>query len=303
LKTKSYLILTIILLTLLTGACRVAFVNIGKSENVRPTKLYRYINDNKFEYEYLTLKLGAEFITEDSKESFSSIVRIQKDSIIWISLRSYNIEGARLIITKDSVKFINRINNTYYLGDFEFLRNRFSLDIDYTSIQAILTNSFFFYPEPDDQDKAISSLKPCEDSLYYCMSSISQRKYTRYYVDEKKQNKWERRLEKESGDDTDENLRYETSEFVYQIIKVVPDIYRVHDMYIENHIQRQSLYISYDKQIRSGGQYFPREILVELLTDSFGGKLILSIESVSNDNESMSFPFKISDKYQEIIIE
>lgn len=280
------------------------FVNRGKGENLRPAKLYRNIEENMFEFDNITMKFSAEMLSGDQSTEFSGIIRIEKDSLIWISLRSYNIEGARVCITNDSVKYLNRMDFTYYLGDFGFLTNMFQIDMDYNTLQSILTNNFFFYPEPEDTVKAIADLKQCDDSLYYCMSSLSQRKYSRYYVDEKRKQKWDRKLDKELLDTVGSSgNNYESNEFVFQIIKVLPGLFRVHDVYIENYIQQQSMYVLYDKQIQDGGQYFPREITMELKTPKFESKIVLKIESVSIDDDDVSYPFKISDKYKEIIIQ
>ena len=284
-------------------SCKVAYVGGNKGENLRPVKLYRELIENEFEYENLSLKFSAELKFGEESEEFSGIIRMQKDTAIWISLRSYNIEGARFLITKDSVKFINRLEKTYYTGGFNFIKNRFEMDMDYNMIQAIITNSFFFYPTPEDTAKAVADFKPCYDSTLYCMSSISERKYIKYYVDEKNQGRWERKLEKEIEDTVGvENLSLEASEFVFQFVKVMPDLYRTHNMFLENYIQQQSLYVEYGKQYLVDGQYFPHNILIEITTPRFAPVLEINIESVTIDAESMSFPFKISNKYQKIEI-
>lgn len=292
------------MLILLMFSCKVVFVNKEKSENLRPAKLYKSLVDNAFEFENMTLKFSAELFNGETSETFSGIIRIQRDSIIWLSLRSYNIEGARVCITQDSVKYLNRIDNTYYLGDFAFLTDRFQIDMDYKTLESILSNNFFFYPAPEDTAKAINDFKPCDDSIYHCMSSISKRKYVRYYVDDKGQQRIDRRMEKESQDTAGRLFnRYESDELVYQIVKVVPELYRVHDVYVENSFQQQSLYILYGKQALVETQFFPQEITLELLTPKFETKLVLTIESVTVNTTDMSYPFKISDKYQQIIIE
>jgi hypothetical protein len=285
-------------------SCKVAFVNREKGENLRPAKLYKNLEENMFEYDNITVKFSAEIISGEQSDEFSGIIRIQNDSLIWISLRSYNIEGARICITPDSVKYLNRMDFTYYVGDFAFITEMFQIDMDYNTIQSIISNNFFFYPEPEDTAKAIGNFKPCDDSSYYCMSSISQRKYTRYYVDDKRTQRWDRKLDKEVLDTAgNKGYKYESNEFVFQTVKVLPELFRVHDVYIENYIQQQSLYVMYDKQMLCDGQYFPHEITMELQTPKFASKIILNIESVTIDDDDVSYPFKISDKYQEIIIQ
>lgn len=286
------------------ASCKVIYVNRGKSENIRPAKLYKHIEENAFEYDNLTLKFSAEMLNGESSETFSAIVRSKKDSIIWLSLRSYNIEGARVCITRDSVKYLNRLDNTYYQGDYNFLIDRFQLDIDYNTLESILTNNFFFYPATEDTARTVSDFKQCEDSIYYCMSSISKRKFTKYYVDNKGPERIERKLERESQDTLNRLFnRTETEDFVYQIVKVVPELYRVQSMYIENYVQQQSLFVLYDKQVLVASQFFPHEITLELFTPKFETKVVLHIESVTVNNTDMSFPFKIANKYKEIIIE
>lgn len=298
-KVKYSLLIIGVLATI--WSCKVAFVGGGRGENLRPPKLYKEVVEHSFEFENLTLKFSADMYVGEEKQEFSGIMRMQKDTAIWISLRSFNIEGVRVLITKDSVKFINRLEKTYYEGDFNFLTSRFEMDMDYNMIEAIFTNSFFFYPQPDDSAKAISNFKQCYDSSLYCMSSISERKYSRYYIEEKNQGRWERKLEKEISDTVGEDIvEYQTNEFVFQFVKVLPDLFRVHDMYLENYIQQQSLYIEYGKQYLVENQYFPHEISVEIITPRFVTNLKINIESVTIDSESMSFPFKISDKYERI---
>lgn len=289
---------------MLMASCKVVYVHNGKSENIRPAKLYKSIDENSFDYNNLTLKFSAEVFNQESSETFSAIARIKKDSIIWLSLRSYNIEGARVCITRDSVKYLNRIDNTYHQGDFSFLTERFNIDIDYITLEHILTNNFFFYPATEDTAKTVSDFKQCDDSIYHCMSSISRRKFTKYYVDDKGPERIERKIERESQDSTGRLFnRSESDDLIYQTIKVVPELYRVRSIYIENYVQQESLYVLYDKQVMVNSQFFPHEISLELFTPKFETKVVLHIESVTVNNTDMSFPFKIADKYKEIKIE
>lgn len=286
---------------LIVASCKVAFVGGSKGENLRPGKLYKKLIENEFEYEHLSIKFSAEIRFGEEKEEFSGMIRMTKDQAIWISLRSYNIEGARFLVTQDSVKFINRLDKTYYVGDSEFLKARFDMDMNYDMLQSIITNSFFFYPVTEDTEKAVANFKSCYDSTFYCMSSISERKYSRYYIDERNQGRWERKLEKEIEDTVGlESDVYEANEFIFQFVKVVPELYRIHDMFLENYIQQQSLYIEYDKLYLVDNQYFPHHFLVELTTPKFATQLEINIESITIESEPLSFPFKISDKYTKI---
>jgi hypothetical protein len=294
---RKILIFVAILFVITVASCKVAFVGGTKTENLKPVKLYEQVKCSEFQYDDLNMKLSAEVLMGNKKETFSGIVRIQKDSIIWISLRAYSVEGARLCFTKDSIKYINRLNNTYYVDDFEIFAKKFGFDIDYKTLQSILTNSFFFYPCVYDEDIAISNFKQCQDNQYHCISSISKRKYSKYYSDDTRSAKWERKLEKEIRDSL--GVR-EVNDFVFQTVKIMPEIFRIQDMYLENYITQQSLFLSYEKQIMEENQFFPRIINMEIVTSGINMNLKLNVESVSINPKSLSFPFKISDKYIKI---
>jgi hypothetical protein len=283
-------------------SCKNKFITYGVKDvdNIRPVRLYKHLLENEFEFDYLSIKFSAVLEDISGNQSFSGVIRIKHDSIIWISLRSFNIEGARIAITQDSIKFLNRLNTTYFVGDYRYLTEAFAIDLDYSSLEAIITNNFFFYPPltSDDSVKAIQNFKSCDDSAYYCMSSISQRKFKRYYIDRRIPERKEKKLGKD-----DSRISYETNEFVFQIIKVYPTIFKISEMLVENYYQNQKMRIFYDKHFKVGTQDFPNSIKINISTNSINSTINFSIENVILEDKSLSFPFKITEKYQEIKLE
>jgi hypothetical protein len=60
----------------------------------------------------------------DNNIGLKGQMRMQNDSVIWISLSlKLGIEVARVMITDDSVKFMNRTNKTYFSESIESFRN------------------------------------------------------------------------------------------------------------------------------------------------------------------------------------
>ena len=50
------------------------------------------------------------------------------------------------MITVDSVKFMDRINNIYFVGDYQFVNNYLKTNVDFDILQAFVTgNDFQFY--------------------------------------------------------------------------------------------------------------------------------------------------------------
>src|SRR5687768_10664512 len=76
---------------------------------------YENILKNRIDFTTFSSKIEVDYIDADGKKNVTAHVRMKKDSIIWISLRAalLGIEGLRVYITPDSVKLLDKQNNTY----------------------------------------------------------------------------------------------------------------------------------------------------------------------------------------------
>ena len=80
--------------------------------------------------------------TEGSSSNGSSVnLRIEKDKVIWMSAP---LGIARLMITQDSVRFYEKLNNQYFDGDFSLLTKILGTEIDFDKIQNILLGEAMF---------------------------------------------------------------------------------------------------------------------------------------------------------------
>jgi len=109
--------------------------------------LFGKLKEKELKFDWFSAKFSAEYSNKGKKNSFSGQIRIRKDSLIWISLTPMlGIEAIRLMISQDSVKLINRLNDTYFIGDYEYVNRFLNTNIDYDLMQAILLgNDLQFY--------------------------------------------------------------------------------------------------------------------------------------------------------------
>lgn len=91
------------------------------------------------EFKTLSSKLSVEF----EGNSFSGSIRIIKDSVVWISLGKFGIEGVRLMLRKDSVFMLNKLSRDYYSGGYEFIDDMLGFSLSYDMIQAIVLGKDF----------------------------------------------------------------------------------------------------------------------------------------------------------------
>ena len=85
----------------------------------------------------------------DGKDNeLSVIVRIRKDSFIWISINAnvgpVNIEAFRVLITRDSVKILDKLKKIARLRSVSYLQEQVNLPVDYKTVQDLLIGNPIF---------------------------------------------------------------------------------------------------------------------------------------------------------------
>ena len=82
--------------------------------------LIREVEDNQFEFDNLEAKIGVN-LKGNNNMGLKGQIRMQNDSVIWISLSlKVGIEIGRIMITPDSVKYINRSTKTYLAESIDY---------------------------------------------------------------------------------------------------------------------------------------------------------------------------------------
>ena len=108
----------------------------------------------KADFDYLTSSSKIRYRNQDQNVSATANIRIKKDSIIWISVTpGFGIEAARGLITRDSVKFINRLDKEYNAYSFQELSDKFNFNINYDLLQSMLVGDMPRALTPSDQVK------------------------------------------------------------------------------------------------------------------------------------------------------
>ena len=274
----------VLVLSVCLWACR--SVNVGTYEtkdNMRTSKIVENVMASTPKYEKASYKFSCEYsVNGGTPDSFSGNLRVCRDSLMWVSLRSFNIEGFRVLISKDSVRVMNRLKNEYYAEDISALESFAKLDMSYTDLQSILFNEFFRYPFDGDTTKSYDDYdyKSCIDTVYYCISTISQ----------KKLNKIAERA----------NSNYaERHGSVIQTVKVVPGTFKVKNMYLEDLENGRNAFVEYGKYTRFGDILFPQTMNIYVEAGDFNGSMKFSISDFEV-NDELTYPFKVPAKYTKI---
>lgn len=99
----------------------------------------RMMYSKRIEYSTYQCKAKMHYESDKEKQNFNINFRIKKDTIIWASINAPIIgEVARAIITKDSVKAIERINKKSYLYSYDDIQKLINLEVDFNTLQELI---------------------------------------------------------------------------------------------------------------------------------------------------------------------
>ncbi|NNC83278.1 MAG: DUF4292 domain-containing protein [Flavobacteriales bacterium] len=104
------------------------------------------MESHMLQYDWFAAKVTTEVEMKDQKMSFKTNLRMRRDSIIWMSISpALGIEVARMIVTPDSVKFIDKWNDKYYLGTHDFIEERVNVELDFSMLQDLAIGNPILY--------------------------------------------------------------------------------------------------------------------------------------------------------------
>ncbi|NUY80176.1 DUF4292 domain-containing protein [Flavobacterium sp. MAH-1] len=86
----------------------------------------------------LAIKASAKYKDENQSQSINAEIRIEKDKQIFVSIRFLGITMAKALITPNEVKYYEKINSTYFEGDYEALSRWLGTSLDYNKVQNLL---------------------------------------------------------------------------------------------------------------------------------------------------------------------
>lgn len=107
---------------------------------------FKGLESNKILFNTFSAKVDVDYTdAEGKKYDVNAHIRMFKDSTIWISVTAIlGIEGLRALITKDSVKLLDKQNKIYIARSVSYLQEMTQLPLDLQSLQGLLIGNPVF---------------------------------------------------------------------------------------------------------------------------------------------------------------
>ncbi len=147
-KTRLSLLVLSLSLTLLlfSPACK-SLKEVGKSGKAVATLNKTKANNLKFTTLRMNGRGKAQFPGQDMSLGISYKIEIEAQKQIRIRISKLGLEGARILITRDSIYVLDRLNKRAYCSNLEMAKSYTGFDANFELLQAMLVGDFFPIPQ------------------------------------------------------------------------------------------------------------------------------------------------------------
>lgn len=238
------------------------------SKAPKPQVLVDSIQSSQFEIEWFSSKLSGKY--KDNKQSFSfkGNLKIRKDSVIWMSISpGLGLELGRVYMDRDSIRFMNRFDKTYYKNSYTDLTNKIESPLSFNRIQALLMGNPFH-----------------DFTAKKYFSTLVQQLFVLSTLSEKQTKKYERNRRKPNVE-------------VYTAV-VNPANFKLQSQEYKNYKLNRVLRVDYQDFENHNDGYFAESIDILIATDQ---ELSLSLTySKIQIDKVQKFPFNVPKSYETI---
>ena len=96
---------------------------------------------NELDFKTLRGRVKIDYDDGSSAQSFGVSFRMEKDKTIWMSA---TLSVVKVLITPERVSFYNKLDNTYFDGDFSYLSDLLGTDLNFEKVQNLLLGQAIF---------------------------------------------------------------------------------------------------------------------------------------------------------------
>jgi hypothetical protein len=297
-SSKSVVVVLICCVSLLSGCKSKRPVAERESTPKNALEIIEQATAAQLKYTSFSAKVSADIKVKKQSNSFKATLRMRADSAIWMSISpALGIEVFRLLCTVDSVKYVDKINNRYFLGDYKMLNKLTNSELSLEVMEQILTgNLLYFNPESkyrSNTDKSGYYLATRNTNRLRRIVGADRREaldvipdsLSAEQINEKKLHRIQDKLE-------DEDLIVRQYWFDFDSMKIIQSTFT--DL-----VNEVSLKVSYNEHELVETALVPTKISIDLGNANENAMFRLSYSKIKL-NGPVEMPFSIPEKYEQV---
>lgn len=274
----------LLLVSVLMFSCRTAKQVVTEKDIPLMTehKLLKQIESNRLNDSILFAKrIDVSFTDGENSDNFKASLKISRDSFMQISLTApLGIEVARILLTQDSIKFVDVYHKKYFLADYDYFNQRYDVSLTYDFLQNIFTNTFSDFTLLDESNLRTKRYKLDRTEMGYKL----------WTVDKKNAGKKLKKFYKQSGSERDEII-------LLQEILIDPTYFRPLSMSLKDLNEGVGISVRYENFVRFGEELFPEKMRFTLFSEKSNMDLNLKFQRMEF-NVPVEPNFRILSKYK-----
>lgn len=274
----------LLLVSVLMFSCRTAKQVVTEKDIPLMTehKLLKQIESNRLNDSTLFAKrIDVSFTDGENSDNFKASLKISRDSFMQISLTApLGIEVARILLTQDSIKFVDVYHKKYFLADYDYFNQRYDVSLTYDFLQNIFTNTFSDFTLLDESNLRTKRYKLDRTEMGYKL----------WTVDKKNAGKKSKKFYKQSGSERDEII-------LLQEILIDPTYFRPLSMSLKDLNEGVGISVRYENFVRFGEELFPEKMRFTLFSKKSNMDLNLKFQRMEF-NVPVEPNFRILSKYK-----
>jgi hypothetical protein len=287
-------LLPLLLIALIATACkgrRITIINRELPPRSADKVMERAMAVQQAPVRYYSAKADVELSMPDQQRSFKAHLRSVHDSAAWVSVVPLlGIEAARVLLTRDSLKIMDRVNDRYFVGDTGTAARRFGLAPDLALLQQAINGSAIGL---DPQER----YRLDREDGHYVLTSREKRRFIRAAEDispgdtlARDRDMRERRLERTLK-------KAEEKEAIVHRYHLEPDSFRVARVQVVNLTNDRTAELRYEERGGPEVNHLPTRIRITL---SEPGRVVSALLTISRiDLEGpLQMSFRIPEKYE-----
>lgn len=217
-------------------------------------------------FEHFSARYSGNVTIFGEQTNIGGTIRIRRDSAILISVAPVlGIEVARILVTPNHVKVLNRLESTYFEGNMSVINNMLNANVDFSMLQSILLGNDFSHFSTDH-----FKVSPARDMLLL-------------------QNPERKRLAPIYGAST----TYEHNMWIDN------QSYRILQSQLRDNNNDHSMNVQYPSHTTVQGKYFPAELMASFYSSSSNASLSIRYSRIAID-QPQQITFSVPERYREM---
>jgi len=128
----------ILFISALLISCKTKIVEGSTAVAMSSKNIVKNHYEHEFDKKTINARLKAVYTESDNLQTVTIKLRLEKDKTIWMSGTMLGIPFAKIIITPTNVQFYEKLNKTFFVGDFTLLSDFLGTDVNFEILQNLL---------------------------------------------------------------------------------------------------------------------------------------------------------------------